>query len=184
MLGKAAAGVVAAGLVLAFVAAADPAGLCWYFTVQVCAGYLVLAPFRARWAVPVRTALVVYLVVAGLVFGVVLANPWSPYSMAADPAARGPASDLGNLLLHVIAPPLALAAWLRDRPVLSGRGRLLLILPVYPLGYLAAVLLRGTEYLYPFLDVPAIGYPATVRNVAVLAAVTMVTGLALIGAAH
>ncbi|GIE98560.1 Pr6Pr family membrane protein [Paractinoplanes rishiriensis] len=184
MLGKAAAGVVAAGLVLAFVAAPDAGGLCWYFTIQVCAGYLLLAPFRAAWAGPVRTALVVYLVVAGLVFVLVLANPWNPYSMAGDPAARGTVSDLGNLLLHVVAPPLALAAWWRDRPVLRHRGRLLLLLPVYPLGYLAAILLRGTEYLYSFLDVPAIGYPATVRNAVMLAAVTVATGLVVTRARH
>ena len=184
-----AAGVVAAGLVLSFVAAVNAAGLCWFFTIQVCAAYLLVT--LAGGSGPLRTALVVYLLALGLVFVLVLANPWSGYSMTGVTAARGGVSDVANLLLHVAAPPLALAVWLRDRPVLAHPLRLLLWLPVYPLVYLGALLLRGAtwssaadRYLYPFLDVPQIGYAEVLRNVAVAAVVIVAVGVILARAAR
>ncbi|TDC37343.1 hypothetical protein E1211_10665 [Micromonospora sp. 15K316] len=176
--------VLVAGLVLALVAARDePLELLWYFTVQVDLAYLAALRFGRDGRL--RTALTVYLVVTGLVFVLVLANPWSGYSMVATADARGAVSDAGNLLLHVVAPPLAAADWLTHRPRPAPPGRYPVSLLVYPLAWLTAILLRGAgsgpteeRYLYPFLDVPRLGYPTVVVNALAFAALVLLLGLA------
>lgn len=161
--------VVAVGLVLAAVAARDDlVELLFYFTVQVDLAYLVV--LLAGCGDRLRTALTVYLVGTGLVFVLVLANPWSGYAMVANPEARGLVSDVGNLLLHAVAPPLAAAQWLNRRPRVALRPAYAVSLLGYPLLWLTAILLRGAfggaedRYLYPFLDVPRLGYPTVALN--------------------
>ncbi|GAB3942308.1 Pr6Pr family membrane protein [Micromonospora vulcania] len=164
--------VVAVGLVLSMIAARDePVELLFYFTVQVSAAYLValLAGAGDR----LRTALTVYLVGVALVFVLVLANPWSGYAMVATADARGPVSDAGNLLLHAVAPPLAAAEWLTRRPRQALRRGYAVSLLAYPLVWLTVILIRGAlghdedRYLYPFLDVPHLGYPTVALNASV-----------------
>ncbi|WP_433311444.1 Pr6Pr family membrane protein [Micromonospora sp. CA-269861] len=169
--------VVAVGLVLAGVAAReDLVELLFYFTVQVNLAYLVV--LLVGCGDRLRTAFTVYLVGTGLVFALVLANPWSGYAMVATPEARGLVSDAGNLLLHAVAPPLAAAQWLRSRPRVALRPAYAVSLLGYPLLWLTVILVRGAmggaedRYLYPFLDVPRLGYPTVVLN-AVLFAVTL-----------
>ncbi|MCG5453018.1 Pr6Pr family membrane protein [Micromonospora hortensis] len=169
--------VIAVGLVLALVAARDePVELLFYFTVQVNLAYLVL--LLTGGGDRVRTALTVYLVGTALVFVLVLANPWSRYAMVANADARGTISDAGNLLLHVVAPPLAAAHWLRHGPQAALRPAYAVSLLGYPLLWLTVILVRGAlspaedRYLYPFLDVPRLGYPTVARN-ALLFAVTL-----------
>ncbi|MGK5742093.1 Pr6Pr family membrane protein [Micromonospora sp. URMC 103] len=176
--------VLAVGLTLAFVAAWDePLELLLYFTVQVDLAYL--AVLLSGGGDRLRTALTIYLVVTGLVFVLVLANPWSGYTMAATADARGPVSDAGNLLLHAVAPPLAAAEWLTRRPRRPLPWAYAVGLLAYPLVWLAAVLVRGAlfsraddRYLYPFLDVPRLGCPTVVANALVFAAVVLLLGLA------
>ncbi|GAB4107523.1 hypothetical protein GCM10028790_65420 [Micromonospora taraxaci] len=171
------AAVVAVGLVLALFAARDePVELLFYFTVQVNLAYLVV--LLAGGGDRLRTALTVYLVGTALVFVLVLANPWSRYAMVANADARGTISDAGNLLLHVVAPPLAAAHWLSRRPRVALRPVYAVNLLGYPLVWLTVILLRGAlkggedRYLYPFLDVPRLGYPTVALN-AVLFAVSL-----------
>ncbi|WBB67089.1 Pr6Pr family membrane protein [Micromonospora sp. WMMD812] len=176
--------VLAVGLALSFVAARDePLELLCYFTVQVDLAYL--AVLLLGGGDRLRTALTVYLVVTGLVFLLVLANPFSGYAMVATEAARGPVSDAGNLLLHAVAPPLAAADWLRRRPRPALPPAYAVSLLGYPLVWLAAILVRGAafsraddRYLYPFLDVPRLGYPTVAVNALVFAAAVLLLGLA------
>ncbi|MGW5559858.1 Pr6Pr family membrane protein [Micromonospora sp. NPDC003944] len=176
------AAVVAVGLVLAFVAARDdPVELLCYFTVQVSLAYLVV--LLAGGGDVLRTALTVYLVGTALVFVLVLANPWSRYAMVADADARGTISDAGNLLLHVVAPPLAAAHWLSHRPRAVLRPVHAVSLLGYPLLWLTVILVRGAldgdedRYLYPFLDVPRLGYPTVALNALLFAASLLVIAL-------
>ncbi|MFC0504296.1 Pr6Pr family membrane protein [Micromonospora costi] len=175
--------VLAVGLALAFAAARDePLELLLYFTVQVDIAYL--AVLLLGGGDRLRTALTVYLVVTGLVFVLVLANPWSGYTMATTADARGTLSDTGNLLLHAVAPPLAAADWLARRPRRALAPAYVVGLLAYPLVWLTAILVRGAglsraddRYLYPFLDVPRIGYPAVAGNALVFALVVLLLGL-------
>ncbi|MER7444897.1 Pr6Pr family membrane protein [Micromonospora avicenniae] len=175
--------VLVVGLALAFVAARDdPLELLCYFTIQVDLAYLVVLPIGS--ADRPRTALTVYLVVTGLVFVLVLANPWSGYSMVATADARGTVSDAGNLLLHVVAPPLATADWLTRRPRTAPPRTYAVSLLAYPLLWLTAILLRAAgsdptqeRYLYPFLDVNRLGYPTVVVNALVFATLVLLLGL-------
>ncbi|MGW3606186.1 Pr6Pr family membrane protein [Micromonospora sp. NPDC005161] len=168
--------VIAVGLALSVIAARDePVELLFYFTVQVDLAYLVaLLAGGDR----LHTALTVYLVGTALVFVLVLANPWSGYAMVATTDARGPVSDAGNLLLHAVAPPLAAAEWLTRRPRAALRPVYAVSLLGYPLVWLTVILVRGAlgraddRYLYPFLDVPRLGYPTVVLN-ALLFALTL-----------
>ncbi|MCG5471508.1 Pr6Pr family membrane protein [Micromonospora sp. LAH09] len=177
--------VVAAGLVLSVVAARDePVELLFYFTVQVNLAYLVV--LLTGGGDRVRTALTVYLVGTALVFVLVLANPWSGYAMVAVADARGPVSDAGNLLLHVVTPPLAAALWLRHRPRVALRPAYAVSLLGYPLLWLTVILARGTvsraedRYLYPFLDVPRLGYPTVARNALLFAVTLLLIALAAV----
>ncbi|RLP92266.1 hypothetical protein EAD89_09220 [Micromonospora sp. BL4] len=169
--------VVAVGLALSVIAAREePVELLFYFTVQVNLAYLVA--LLAGGGERLRTALAVYLVGTALVFVLVLANPWSGYAMVATVDARGPVSDAGNLLLHAVAPPLAAAEWLTRRPRAALRPAYAVSLLAYPLVWLTVILVRGAlgrdedRYLYPFLDVPRLGYPTVVLN-ALLFALTL-----------
>ncbi|MEV4657796.1 Pr6Pr family membrane protein [Micromonospora sp. NPDC049301] len=168
--------VVAVGLALSVVAARDePVELLFYFTVQVNLAYLVVLLTGGD---RLRTALTVYLVGTAVVFVLVLANPWSGYAMVATTDARGPVSDAGNLLLHAVAPPLAAAEWLTRRPRAALRPAYAVSLLGYPLVWLTVILVRGAfgrnedRYLYPFLDVPRLGYATVVLN-ALLFALTL-----------
>ncbi|RKN34797.1 Pr6Pr family membrane protein [Micromonospora musae] len=182
--------VLLVGLALALVAARDePLELLWYFTIQVDLAYL--AVLRLGRADRLRTALTVYLVVTGLVFVLVLANPWSGYSMMATADARGAVSDAGNLLLHVVAPPLAAADWLSHRPRPAPPRRYPVTLLAYPLAWLTAILVRGAgsdqaeeRYLYPFLDVPRFGYPTVVVNALAFATLLLLLGLTAARLSH
>ncbi|RAO35887.1 hypothetical protein PSN13_02311 [Micromonospora saelicesensis] len=160
------AAVLAVGLTLAGVAAREePVELLFYFTVQVDLAYLVV--LLAGCGDRVRTALTVYLVGTAVVFVLVLVNPWSGYAMVAIPEARGLVSDAGNLLLHAVVPPLAAAQWLNRRPRAALRPAYAVGLLGYPLLWLTVILVRGAfggRYLYPFLDVPRLGYPTVALN--------------------
>jgi hypothetical protein len=79
---------------------------------------------------------------------------------------------LGSVLLHYVAPPLALAIWLAGGP--WGARAYAMILPalVWPLAWLAWTLVHGALggwYPYSFIDVDSRGLATALRNaVAVL----------------
>lgn len=128
---------------------------------------------RANGRVGLRGAVVLYVVMAGVVWNLFLTE----HSMGYTPA---------NLLLHVAVPVLVIADW-----VLVGRGvtRVPWWYPVawlaYPAAYLLLALLvlntAGRRAPYYFLDPGSVGAPAVALNVAMLAACVLAAGYALLG---
>lgn len=117
------------------------------------------------------------IVVVGIVYHLVLRKIWSPQG----------AQLLADTLLHYAVPAGALLHWLLYRPT----ARLSLVAPlawcVYPLAYLAYVLLRGEwlgVYPYPFIDVIALGYPQVLVNAVGLLLGFIAVGFAMLGLAR
>ncbi len=162
-------------------------GLWWRlvtFTYQVnvaaAAYYLwTLVRPRADGRAALRGAVVLYLVMAGVVWNLFLVERSMGYTVA-------------NLLLHCVVPVLALCDW-----VLVGRGATPAGSPgasltwwhpvawlAFPAAYLAVALLvlndLGRRAPYFFLDVDSVGAGAVAANVAALAAGVLALGYALL----
>ncbi|WNG85244.1 Pr6Pr family membrane protein [Mycobacterium sp. ITM-2016-00317] len=150
------------------------------FTYQanlLAAGYYLwtLASPRADARVGLRGAVVLYVVMAGVIWNLFLTE----YSMGYTPA---------NILLHVVVPALALADWL-----VVGRGTVPAP-PVpwwqpvawlaYPAAYLALALLvlnrAGRRPPYYFLDPDTVGAATVALNVAALSACVLALGYTLL----
>ncbi|ULE32354.1 Pr6Pr family membrane protein [Mycobacterium sp. IDR2000157661] len=127
---------------------------------------------RADARVGLRGAVVLYVLIAGVVWNLFLTER----SMGYTPA---------NLLLHVVVPALALADWLL---IGRGRGRVRWWHPIawqaYPAAYavLAVVLLNeaGRRAPYYFLDPARVGTTTVLTNIGVLGAGVLVVGYALL----
>lgn len=176
-------GIIAAVIAAVVVVAMTTQRGVWWrlitFTYQaniLAAGYYLwtLMSPRADARVGLRGAVVLYVVLAGIVWNLFLTD----HSMGYTPA---------NLLLHVVVPVLALADWL-----LVGRGleRVSWWQPfawlVYPAGYLALALLvlnrYGRRAPYYFLDPATVGATTVAMNVAGLAGCVLAAGYALLAA--
>jgi hypothetical protein len=158
---------VIAGVVLTAAGPSTLTGLLPYFTIQsnlaygVFAGWAAVRAWRGDPGTPpgLKGAVTLYIVITGLVYHLVLANPASPF--AAIDAHRTLAEAVGNQLLHTAVPLMAVLDWL----IFDARGRLrwryAAYWLAYPLGYLGFALLRGLvvdDYPYPFVDVNDLGY--------------------------
>lgn len=178
------AAVIVVGVVVTFAETAsrvpvNPFNFFGYFTIQsnllmaaVWTWVAVLALRRAQ--VPAaadyaRGAVTTYVVIVGLVYATLLA----PLG-----AVGGVPVPWVNAVLHIIVPCAAAADWIliADRRAL--RWRLLPLVLVYPLIWLAVVLVRGATdgwFPYPFLN-PANGYPLIAVYGVVIAATTLAIG--------
>ncbi|MFF3846981.1 Pr6Pr family membrane protein [Streptomyces sp. NPDC002328] len=127
----------------------------------------------------VTGAALLYAVITGLVYHLLLADATPPFSVTATTApAIAPTGwhELTNQLLHTATPAAAVLDWL----LLTSPGRLRLrqaaLWLLYPMAYLAFTLTRaelitpGTpgRSLYPFLDAAALGYRHTLANALLL----------------
>ena len=175
---------IVATILLAFLitATTSRSGLWWRFSTftyevnLLAAAYFlwaVLRPAAARQLPGLRGAVVLYVVVAGVIWNVYLTE----MSMGYSPQ---------NILLHVVSPILVGLDWL-----LIGRSqeRVTWWHPIawlgYPLLYLIATLVylnseRG-RFLYYFLDVDQIGMAGVARNVTLLAIGFAALGYLLLG---
>lgn len=120
----------------------------------------------------IRTAITVHILVVALIFHVLLSHMVRP----------GLSGWLGNMLVHQAAPAGWLLCWLMTGP----HGGIDLRAPLrwvgFPLLYGLWVLALGALggwYPYPFMDVAAHGYPAVLRNMAVVGLVFLAIGHAL-----
>lgn len=172
--------VLAVVLALIAVATSTRSGLLWRlstFTYQanvLAAGYYLwsLAWPRADARVGIRGAVVLYVVIAGVIWNLFLTG----HSMGYTPA---------NMLLHVVVPVLALTDWLlvnRDRAQVRWWQPLVWL--AYPAAYLALALAVlnhvGRRAPYYFLDPGAVGTASVVTNVCVLAGGTLLLGYTLL----
>jgi len=131
-----------------------------------------LASPRGDVRVGLRGAVVLYVVIAGILWNLLLTG----YSMGYTAA---------NVLLHVVVPMLALADWLL---VGRGQGRVQWWHPlawlVYPAVYvvLALVVLNtaGRRAPYYFLDPDSVGVAAVMANICVLGGCVVVLGYGLL----
>ncbi|MDQ3734980.1 MAG: Pr6Pr family membrane protein [Actinomycetota bacterium] len=175
---------IVANILLAFVIVlmTSRSGLWWRFStftyeVNLLAAlyflWAVLRPAAARRLPGLRGAIVLYVLVAGLIWNLYLTD----MSMGYTPQ---------NIMLHIVSPVLVGLDWL-----LIGRSqeRVAWWHPVawlgYPLAYLIAILVylnteRG-RFLYYFLDVQQIGLVTLTRNVALLALGFAVLGYIVLG---
>lgn len=113
------------------------------------------------------SAVTLYIVFVGIAYNLLLRHLWTPHGYRA----------LLNESLHSLIPLLCAAYWLLFVPRLSLSARDRLVWLVYPLGYLAVTLWRGTEtdfYPYPFIDVGQLGYAHVLVNSVLLLAAFMV----------
>jgi hypothetical protein len=134
-------------------------------------GWTLFSP-RADARVGLRGAIVLYVVIAGVTWNLLLTG----YSMGYTPA---------NILLHVVVPVLALSDWLL---VGRGHGQVRWWQPVVWLAYPAVYLLVALGVLnnfgrrapYYFLDPDRVGAATVAANVCVLAACVLAVGYALL----
>jgi hypothetical protein len=125
---------------------------------------------RAR----VKSAVLVYIGMVGLIYSLLLRHLWTPAG----------AQLIADRLLHDVLPPLYLLYWIAFVP----KGALRWIDPVYwlsyPSAYFVYILLRGAllgSYPYPFLDVAALGYARLVMNALALLAAFLAAGFLCVG---
>lgn len=172
--------VLAVMLALVVVATSTRSGLLWRlstFTYQanvLAAAYYLwsVAWPRADARVGIRGAVVLYVLIAGVIWNLFLTE----HSMGYTPA---------NLLLHIVVPVLALTDWLlvgRDEAQLRWWQPVVWLL--YPTAYLALALLVlnhvGRRAPYYFLDPGSIGTSSVVVNICVLACGALALGYVLL----
>lgn len=93
-------------------------------------------------------------------------------------------SALANTLVHRVTPVLVTVFWIAFVPKGHLQWRDATIWAAYPIVYLGYILLRGhvtRRYPYPFLHVEEIGWVATLRNAAGIAAFFIAASLVFIG---
>ncbi|MFE5893265.1 Pr6Pr family membrane protein [Streptomyces sp. NPDC056462] len=141
-------------------------------------------------------ATLLYALVTGLVYHVLLANESSPYALpgvltgeAADPTGW---HAITTQVLHTATPIAALLDWL----LLTAPGHLRLrpaaTWLLYPLTYLAFTFTRGellvpgtpARYLYPFLDVAQHGYKSVLGNALLIGLAIYALAIALVALDH
>ncbi len=119
-----------------------------------------------------RASTTTYVALVGLVYATLLA----PLGVAG-----GVPVPWANVVLHVVIPIVAVLDWVfvADREALS--WRLLPVVMIYPVVWLAVVIVRGATdgwVPYPFLD-PGRGYGAVAVTVVAITVVTVVAGAAV-----
>lgn len=149
-----------------------------YFTilsnlfVALTAGAAALSP-ESRLASPMlRGCATTAIVVVGLGYHLLLRQIWDPQGW----------QWVADNLLHYAVPIASLAHWLLFPPQTRLPKRALLLWTLYPVAYLAYALIRGEwigTYPYPFIDVPALGYPRVFVNAAGLMLVFLAAGALL-----
>jgi len=125
----------------------------------------------------VKSALVVYIIIVGVVYAVLLRNLWHPHGVQL----------LADLVLHDAIPLLYPFYWLVFLPKGSLRWSDPVWWLVYPVLYFLYGMLRGAAfgtYLYPFFDVAQLGFARVLLNAIVLLAVFFGLGVILIAIDH
>jgi hypothetical protein len=145
----------------------EPQNFFSYFTIQsniLVAATLILSAVAVAAGTndrldAVRGAVTAYILVVGIGFSVLLAG------IEGIPLTAVP---WDNAVLHYIIPVAVLGDYLLDRPQRRLPFRPALLWLLYPVGYVAYSLLRGTVtdwYPYPFLDPATNGYAAVAVTV-------------------
>jgi hypothetical protein len=125
----------------------------------------------------VKSALVVYIIIVGVVYAVLLRNLWHPHGLQL----------LADVVLHDAIPVLYPLYWLAFLPKGSLRWSDPAWWLVYPVLYFLYSMLRGAAfgtYLYPFFDAAQLGVAQVWVNGIVLLAVFIWLGVGLTAIDH
>ncbi|MFG2991018.1 Pr6Pr family membrane protein [Streptomyces sp. NPDC048257] len=169
-----------------------------YFTIWtniLVAVVLGLSAARARQRRPdlaplYRGGVLLFILITGLVFHLVLANPSSPFNVVPELDRLTGARAVANQLLHTVTPLGVLLDFLLLTPPRTLRPRHAAQWLAYPLAYVTFALIRGAllapgtarRYPYPFVDVAQYGYARVAVNALVLGLAFFALGLALVAA--
>ncbi len=124
----------------------------------------------------VLSAITVYITIVSVVYNLVLRFLWAPQGL----------QRLADELLHSVIPLLFILYWCLFVPKASLKWKDAFVWLLYPLVYLAYILLRGAFsgfYPYPFIDVTALGYEKILLNCLILFAAFLAVSFLLIGSA-
>lgn len=122
----------------------------------------------------VRTAITGYIIIVGLVYYLLLRNVGNQHGLGL----------FIERALHYITPPLFVLDWLLFVPKQGVGWKVGLASLGFPLVYIVWTLAHGALtgwYPYPFIDVPDLGYPRVLKNMAGLVASFLGLELALVG---
>ncbi|MEQ8145483.1 Pr6Pr family membrane protein [Streptomyces sp. OP7] len=172
--------VVATAAVLIEILLGSPTRVLSYFVIQsgVLLALVTFASARRAWTArhplpgAVTGAALLYVVMAGLVHHVLLADASPAFSMT-GPASGGVSwlEPVAAHTLHTVLPVAAVLDWLILTPPARMHLRQAPTWLLYPMAYLAFTLGRGellpgspARYLYPFLDVSRHGYKSVLAN--------------------
>jgi hypothetical protein len=125
----------------------------------------------------VNSALVVYIIIVGVVYAVLLRNLWHPHGVQL----------LADMVLHDAIPFLYPFYWLVFLPKGSLRWSDPAWWLVFPVLYFQYSMLRGAAfgiYLYPFFDVAQLGFARVSMNAIVLLAVFFGLGVIVTAIDH
>jgi len=120
-----------------------------------------------------RAATAVYIFVVGLIYTLLLRALWAPTGL----------HKIADAILHDLVPLAYTLWWVGFAP----KGALRWVQPLgwlaYPLAYFAFSVVLGLltgRYLYPFVDLGALGVAALLRNAVLLATLFLLLGLAAV----
>ncbi|MGC9540181.1 Pr6Pr family membrane protein [Streptomyces sp. UG1] len=194
----------AAGAVAIELTLGSPLRTLSHFTIQsnILLTLVFIAAARRAWTArrPLPTSLtgatLLYALVTGLVYHVLLANETSPFALpgvlTGEAAAPTGWHALTHQILHTVTPIAALLDWL----LLTSPGGLHLRQAttwlLYPLTYLTLTLTRGellapgtpARYLYPFLDVARHGYKSVLANALLIGLAIYALAILLVALDH
>ncbi|MET9468552.1 Pr6Pr family membrane protein [Streptomyces sp. NPDC006544] len=139
-----------------------------------------------------RGGVLLFILVTGLVFHLVLDNPASPFNVVEDLDKLSGARAVANQLLHTVTPVGAVLDFLLLTAPRRLRPRHAAQWLAYPLAYVVFALTRGAlhspgvrgRYTYPFIDVAEYGYARVALNSLVLGIGFYALGLALVALDH
>ncbi|MFI1649221.1 Pr6Pr family membrane protein [Streptomyces avidinii] len=139
-----------------------------------------------------RGGMLLFILITGLVFHLILANPSSPFNVVAELDRLTGARAVANQLLHTVTPVGVLLDFLFLTTPRTVRPRHAAQWLAYPLAYVTFALARGAlltpgtgrRYPYPFIDVAQYGYARVTVNALVLGAAFYALGLVLVAADH
>ncbi|MFB8759135.1 Pr6Pr family membrane protein [Streptomyces nigra] len=197
--------VLAAAAVIIELTLGSPLRLLSHFAIQsnVLLALVFAASARLAWTArrPLPSSLtgatLLYALITGLVYHLLLANSASPFTPLPG-VLTGEATDptgwhaVTTQILHTVTPLAALLDWLLLTPPRDLHLRQAAPWLLYPVAYLAFVLVRGeflvpaepARYLYPFLDVSGHGLKSVLGNALLLGLAMYALALLLVALDH
>ncbi|MBK6877451.1 MAG: Pr6Pr family membrane protein [Ignavibacteria bacterium] len=142
-----------------------------YYTVLILSPQTKLGRFFSR--PMVQAGLLLYIIIVGLIYHLILANQWNPQGL----------EFIADQSLHTVVPILYLFYWIffSEKEKLSYSSALKWL--EYPVIYIVYSLIRGAitgKYPYFFVDVTKLGYATTLTNASYVLAAYFVLGLMLV----